>query len=132
LVSQFCENLHKRENAHSILFLTHHSKDPWVIDQLSATLTRCFEDNTPISFEQDVGTINELIDSASHLLLGEVDIDKNQEKMRKLRDKLENGTNDTDTQTIEAEGHTELIEAGHDTAPTNDTREQVEFVGKRY
>lgn len=73
--------------------------------------------------------MNELIDSASHLLLGGIDIDRNQEEMRKLRDDLEKATDDAES--IEAE-HTEPIEAGDDTAPINDTREQVEFVGKIY
>lgn len=65
--------------------------------------------------------MNELIDSASHLLLGRIDIDKNQEEMRNLRDSLEKATDDT-----------EPIEAGDDTAPIDDTRKQVEFVGKIY
>ena len=91
LVMQWCGSLHKRENAHSILFLTHHRNDPWVVDQVSAVLKRCFEGVPPMAFGDDVAAINKLIDCASQLVLRDADIDKNQEEARKRRDEYEPG-----------------------------------------
>ena len=110
LVSDWCANLHRRANAHSILFLTHHRSDRWVIQCVSTVLKACFADESPMEFSEDVDSINSLVGAASKLLLTKRDVDHNQEEARALRDEFE--------------------QAGLDDSPDEDMREQVDIFGK--
>ena len=91
LVSNWCQNLHQRNNAHAVLFLTHHRNDLWVIEQVAAVLKATFPEpeHLPMRFDGDVDGINALVDEASELLLAAPNVDKNQENFRRMQDDLE-------------------------------------------
>jgi hypothetical protein len=88
-VTQWCANLQKRENAHSILFLTHHRNDPWLVEQILHVLKSCFADLAPMQLDSDVEGMNKLIDSATQLIVDDSDIERNQHDARALKDKVE-------------------------------------------
>lgn len=95
VVEHYCDNLHKYQNAHAILFLTHHNNNhPWLIKRILSVLEGCFKDCRAMEFNGDVEKINTLIDTTVHLLIAEPDVDKNQEDSRKIKDEIE--TNDLD------------------------------------
>lgn len=86
LVEDYCRNLDKTESAHSILFLTHHRNEPWVIEKIISTLKSCFSEYSPMTFEKDINQVNSLINSVPELLIGNIDVPENQETYRKHRD----------------------------------------------
>lgn len=90
-VGLWCANLNLRENANTILFLTHHRNDRWVITQVADALEAQLGSSTPLAFGSDVSKVNELIDSASSLVLVHDDVRRNQEVEREERDLEENG-----------------------------------------
>lgn len=88
-VAGWCAKLNILENAHAVLFLTHHRNDPWVIEQIAAVLKGCFSKHAPMKFDGDISSINKLIDCTSELLLSEPNVDVNQDQVRRQRDEIE-------------------------------------------
>ncbi|MFP6849090.1 MAG: metallophosphoesterase [Pseudomonas sp.] len=93
-ITEYCLDLHKRENANSIMFLTHHRNDPWVVEQITDNLKTCFSDKTPLELNGDVKAINEFVETASQLLIEEIDVDRNQEQQRELADTISENESD--------------------------------------
>lgn len=93
IVESYCDNLYKYQNAHAILFLTHHNNNhPWIIKRILSVLQNCFKDCRAMEFNGDIEKINTLIEITAHLLIAEPDVDKNQEDSRSIKDDIE--TND--------------------------------------
>ncbi|MEJ1389750.1 MAG: metallophosphoesterase [Candidatus Sedimenticola sp. (ex Thyasira tokunagai)] len=88
LVSSYCENLNNKNNSSAILFLSHHSDDPWLIDKISKTAACCFNDKPPLNIENDVDSLNTLVSSTSELIIKDLDVDTNQAEQRKLADEI--------------------------------------------
>jgi hypothetical protein len=78
LVDGLCQELHLRENANTLLFIGHYTRNPIVYERISETLAKCFADSPAFDFEKDVDLLNRLIDSAPELLF----TDKPDEDMR--------------------------------------------------
>ena len=96
LVHHCCTNLHVRENANTILFVTHHCRDPRVIDAIVGKLRTTFSDVKPLDLLGDTSAINELVDSTARLVFRPSDPDKNRRKAKKLMDEMDekfNGDN---------------------------------------
>lgn len=88
-VSGWCRKLYLRKNAHAIIFLSYHSNDSWIIDQLSGVLDDCFPESPPIEFNADVDAINSLVESTANLLIEEPNVAHNQEVVRRQQDEAE-------------------------------------------
>ncbi len=88
-VERYCEQLHIRENANIVMFLTHHSSDPRVINKISSTLDSCFAENDPLHLNGDMTAINSLVESAASLIIKDLDVAENQKKQKKRRDIFE-------------------------------------------
>ena len=68
LVDRLCQELHLKENANTLLFIGHYTRNPIVYERISETLGKCFSDSPAFDFEKDVDLMNRLIDSAPDLL----------------------------------------------------------------
>lgn len=98
-VESYCEELYLRENANTIMFLTHHSSDPRVINKISSTLDARFSESEPLHLNGDMSAINSLVESASQLVIKELDVKRNQIDSRQAQDQLdsENASEEQDT-----------------------------------
>ena len=103
IVEIYCDNLNKYQNAHAILFLTHHNNNyHWVIQRILSTLQNCFKDCCAIEFNNDIEKVNGLVNATTRFLITEPDIEKNQEESRKIKDDLDE-ENGIDTEENQAE-----------------------------
>ncbi|WP_455906413.1 STAND family AAA ATPase [Metapseudomonas otitidis] len=89
LVENYCKELYLRENANTVMFLTHYTNDPRVINNIATTLDSCFEKCKPIQLNGDMSAVNSLVDSASRLLIKDLDVNRNQIQQKQLKDNLE-------------------------------------------
>ena len=96
LVYQYCETLHIREHANTILFVTHHCRDPRVIDAILKELRAIFADVSPLDLLRDTSTINELVDETARLVFKPSDPHKNRRKAKEIMDEMEDEFNDND------------------------------------
>lgn len=91
-----CRNLHIRENANAILFLTHHSKEPFVLGEIVDVLKSLFAHHEPIRFSGDVQIVSDLVDRATKMIVEEWDVEKNRDQIRKLQDEIEEREGEAD------------------------------------
>ena len=104
-VEESCKKLYLRDRAHSIMFLTHHTENRWVINLICQVLSECFSDKKPIELNVDTIFLSNLVKNSSSLTLLPQDIDKNQIKDREIRDtiaehELENEANEYNSLTF--------------------------------
>jgi hypothetical protein len=96
IVIDMCKKLYRRENANSVLFLSHHAGDTWLADQILSVLSDCFSESKPIDFNGDTAALNELVESSSHVYLNSLDVDKHQFKKREAADQVSRVESDQD------------------------------------
>lgn len=63
-----CKHLYVRDHANTVLFLAHHTNDEILLDSISGALNSLFNACTPVTFEGDVASIQQLIDDAPKLI----------------------------------------------------------------
>ncbi len=66
-IRHICRELQNDDYANIVLFLTHHTKDPLIINEILLTTESIFSDTDPFSMEEDSFEINELIEELSRL-----------------------------------------------------------------
>lgn len=88
-VSKMCKRLYRDEFANIIIFLTHLSKNPFVLDEILVNSKTIFSELTPVKFEKDISTINALLDEIPQLVLGNKDVKKTREEKLKKQDEFE-------------------------------------------
>ena len=66
-IKLLCRELHNDDYANIVLFLTHHTKDPRIIDEILTSTKSIFSDMDPFSMEEDSLEIDELIEELSRL-----------------------------------------------------------------
>jgi hypothetical protein len=89
VVERCCVHLYVREYANIILFLTHHSRENFIIQCVVDNLRCLFADKEPICLEEDTSTLNDLVESTSRLVFAGGEAEANRRKQRELQDKVE-------------------------------------------
>lgn len=100
IVEQYCEQLYIRENANIIMFLTHYSSDPRVINKISSSLDSCFSDNEPLHLNGDMAAINSLVESAARLVIKDLNVGENQQNNKKNQDRYESDQAEDDERNV--------------------------------
>jgi hypothetical protein len=93
VIINLCINLHMDTSANVIMFLTHLSKDPFVLDCIIEQADSLFANNFPIRLDEDVAFVDELIGIAPKVMLKEDTAAGFRETQLKQMDKL-NGDQD--------------------------------------
>jgi hypothetical protein len=110
-VEHYCDHLYVKEYANAVLFLTHFSKEPLVIDRIAGVLRGLFSQVKPMRFEEDTKDINELIDNTTKLVFKEGDVEDNRREEHRMRDELErkNAHKDAESEDRERIGEPDLF-----------------------
>jgi hypothetical protein len=88
-VQHCCEHLYVRDHAHTVLFLAHHTTDPFVLSSIQATLRKLFGSHQPITFAGDTGGIAKLMDDVPKLAFQGGRPEEHRERRNRLRDEIE-------------------------------------------
>ncbi|GBG12988.1 DNA repair exonuclease [Novimethylophilus kurashikiensis] len=92
LVRHYCSHLYVKDYANTILFLTHHSKSPFIYDSIKAALAGLFNDKPPIDYDGDTEMLNELVESAPSLIYHKGNAEEQRREIRELQDDIEAGS----------------------------------------
>jgi len=68
-IKKMCRRLYQSQCANIILFLTHHSKDPFILEEISSVAKEQFHDFHEVKFDEDVNVINKLIKSIPDIVV---------------------------------------------------------------
>ena len=88
-MKSLCERVHRDEFSSIVMFLTHLSKDQFIIDQLLENSKNLFHDYTPVKLEDDVLFINEMVQKLPQQIYEPLNIDQVREDGLKETEALE-------------------------------------------
>lgn len=100
-ISILSKKLYREECANIVMFLTHHSKDPFILNQLLSNAQLIFNEFEPIKFENDIIIINNLLEEIPKLVLEDKDIKQYREKKLKKQDEIELAEQDVHDEKVE-------------------------------
>lgn len=108
IVSKMCQRLFRDEYASIIMFVTHLSKDNFVISELIRNANNHFPSSSVAKLEDDISDINKLIENIPTQVLELVDVDQkrneeldDQEESERLEKELSNDTRNYDDFSLE-------------------------------
>ncbi|MHB8390159.1 MAG: TIR domain-containing protein [Acidobacteriaceae bacterium] len=83
-------NLHKEDCANIIIFLTHHTKDPWVLDEIQLCMMELFNDCREAALEsKDLEFMKEFLDSIPKIVIEQREIEEERKKQSRRKDQAE-------------------------------------------
>ncbi|MDC8016273.1 metallophosphoesterase [Tahibacter soli] len=95
-IAHCCSHLYVRDYANTILFLAHHATSRWLLDSISAAMSKLFDNFKEISFDGDTREVDNLISDAPALVYkGGSPVQHREEKNKEL-DKIDEEEGDND------------------------------------
>ncbi|SEB94009.1 metallophosphoesterase [Paenibacillus sp. GP183] len=89
-ISLMCSKVHIEEFANIIMFLTHLSKDPFILNELFSHAQKIFADTVPANLENDeVSALNSLVEEVPKMVYENIEVKKHREDRLKLKDDLD-------------------------------------------
>ncbi len=88
-ISNMCKRIYIEQYADIIMFLTHHSKDPFILNEILTSAKLLFEHYKPIKFENDMDAIKSLLSDIPKLVLEDKDIHKHRREKLQRQDAKE-------------------------------------------
>lgn len=89
IVKKLCKRIFKDEFANIIMFITHLSKSPMIINELVNNANEIFKEYEPNKLEDEIEGINELITDIPKKVISEIDVDKKRNDQLRLEAELE-------------------------------------------
>lgn len=89
IVKKLCKRIFKNEFANIIMFITHLSKSPMIIQELVNNANDIFSEFEPSKLESEIENINKLILEIPNKVIREIDVDKERDDQLRLETELE-------------------------------------------
>ena len=89
IVKKLCKRIFKNEFANIIMFITHLSKSPMIINELVNNANEIFKEHEPNKLEDEIEDINKLILDIPNKVITDIDVDKERNDQLKLEVELE-------------------------------------------
>ncbi|MCK4752146.1 MAG: toll/interleukin-1 receptor domain-containing protein [Planctomycetes bacterium] len=82
--------LHKEDCSNIIIFITHHTKDKWILDEIQLCMKNLFHDNKEATLEVgELGFMQDFIEKIPELVLEQREIEQERKKSNQRKDKNE-------------------------------------------
>lgn len=91
IVKEMCTNLHLEENSNIIMFLTHLSKDPYILDCLYGKALEIFKEFTPTKLEGDIVSLNTLVSDIPKIVYHNIEVKRHREERLLAKDEADFG-----------------------------------------
>ncbi|MED4402069.1 metallophosphoesterase [Metabacillus fastidiosus] len=108
-ISNMCSKLYLEEYANIIMFLTHLSKDPFILNELLINSEQIFNEFKPAQLGEDVINLNKLIVDIPKLIIEDKDVQQHREEKLYEKDQIERSkmeispTNSNESLSLESE-----------------------------
>lgn len=100
--SYLLENLHKEDCANIIIFITHHTKDDWILDEIQICMMELFDDHLPETLTKDnLEFMSSLIEDIPELVLEKRKVENERKKHALKLDEEERKESNIDEQISE-------------------------------
>ncbi len=85
-ITQMCKRFYRDEFANIVLFLTHHSKDPFILSEILANAKSLFSECALVKLEDDASMISNLLEKLPRAVLENKGIEENRLQRDKVMD----------------------------------------------
>ncbi|RML69891.1 Toll-interleukin receptor [Pseudomonas syringae pv. syringae] len=89
-ITKLLEGLHREDYANIIIFITHHTKERWILDEIEVCLMELFSENDPATLKaQDTAFLEEFLRDIPGLVIKQRIVHREREKHQQLLDSSE-------------------------------------------
>ena len=89
-VNTLIQTLYKEESSNILIYITHHSKQPWVIEEIQLSLLELFESEAPASLKpESLGYIQDFVASLPDIVMEQRDLHEERKREYDRRDNAE-------------------------------------------
>jgi hypothetical protein len=88
-ISEMCTNVYIEEYANILMFLTHLSKDPFILYEIHNQAQKIFEEFSPTTLENDIISLNNLAIEVPKLVYQNIEVNKHREDQLIAKDEIE-------------------------------------------
>lgn len=129
-ISKMCLNLHLSDYAHILMFLTHLSKDKFIISQVIG-VTKSLFDNVPIlKLESDIDVFNNLLDEIPQLVIENIDVNESRKTFHEQKDEYEREMKSKTDERYSADGEVEAGSELQAITEFNKSFKMLEIIGQ--
>lgn len=90
-ISEMCSNVHIEEYANILMFLTHLSKDPFMLYEIHKQAQKIFAEFSPTTLEKDIEALNNMSVEIPKIIYHNIEVKKHREEQLIARDEMERG-----------------------------------------
>lgn len=94
-ISEMCTNVYIEEYSNILMFLTHLSKDPFILYEIHNQAQKIFEEFTPTTLENDIASLNSLAVEVPKLVYKNIEVKKHRENQLIAKDEIERSRQET-------------------------------------
>lgn len=123
-IDKLISNLHRIECANVIIFLTHHTKDPRVLDEVQASMNRLFVEHPVAKLEpKELDFMKDFLDKIPQLVIEQRDIEQERRATNHQSDRAEKLE-------AEADANADKLDPTEILAQINQTFKGIEIIGQ--
>ncbi|MGZ5051933.1 MAG: STAND family AAA ATPase [Methylobacter sp.] len=101
-VENLLKNLHREDYANILIFITHHTKDSWVLGKIKETLSSLYYEHSEASLKKEqLSFMDDFIKLIPDLVLEQKEVQKERDKHNKTLDEIERNQHDNDVGDID-------------------------------
>lgn len=110
-IQHLIQNLHKEDSANIIIFITHHTKDSWILDEIQLCMMELFESDSEAELNNDeLDFMSEFLEKIPALVIEQREIaqerntqDKNKDEAEKIENEIDKHVNELEPSDILAQ-----------------------------
>lgn len=129
-VKSLCRMLHRDYAANIILFLTHHTKDIFIIEEILSVAKKQFEDQRPATLQDDITALNNTILEAPKLFLNNKSNTQHKKEILEKKDTENTTLEDISNTKVEFDDEDQNIDALDISAKLNTAFKTLEIAGQ--
>lgn len=100
-VERLLNGMHREDFANIIIFITHHTKDSWVLDKIREVLSGLYEDRDPAALTREqLGFMGEFIKKIPNIVIEQREIQKERDDYNRRLDQIEDIPDDQESPEI--------------------------------
>ncbi|MDC2890371.1 STAND family AAA ATPase [Psychrosphaera algicola] len=94
-IQDLLERLHREDFANILIFITHHTKDSWVLNEIKSILTSLFDDHKEATLDKEqLSFMSEFMKAIPELIIEQREIQNERDKQNERLDQMERNSDD--------------------------------------
>lgn len=97
-IETLLQNLHREDYANILIFITHHTKDSWVLSEIKSVLAGLFDENQEAELKKEqLAFMDEFMKAIPEIIVEQREIQQERDNQNRALDRLERSEDEEDT-----------------------------------